>query len=93
MKPSTTKQQKLIQKTVKRHIRLLQRMEYHKQVSRSTEKHCLKCDYCVQDYYHCPMGWRGYVCNAPIDRNPQLRIKNGFEIAKECAFYSDEIPF
>jgi hypothetical protein len=100
MKPSTTKEQKLKQKTTKRQIRLSEQIKYENQVKQGTEKHCLKCDYCTPDFYHSlPGEWIGsrylfgYVCNAPIERNPQLRIKNGYEIAKECAFYSDEIPF
>ncbi len=96
MKPSTTKEQKLKQKATKRQIRLFKQIEYQDQVMKSIEPHCLKCDHCTPDYYHCPIGWRGYICNAPIERDPQLCIKNGFEIAKECAFYSrciDQIPF
>jgi hypothetical protein len=93
MKPSTTKEQKLKQKTTKRQIRLSERVKYENQVTQGTEKHCLKCDYFGPDYRRSPLEWRGYVCHAPIERNPKLLIKNGHEIAKECAFYSDEIPF
>jgi len=101
MKPSTTKEQKLKQKATKRQIRLSELIKYENQVKQGTEKHCLKCDYCRTDF-HAPqfpeerIGVRylcGYACHAPIERNPQLLIKNGYEIAKECAFYCYEIPF